>query len=580
MGLRLLKYLPLLLVALFASCGAMRPLGTSADTPPSITAEEQRRYEYHFLEAVRLEQQNRYDEAYEMLNHCLAICPTAPSALYKIANYHFVLGDKEKALAALLQAVKAEPDNYWYRQTLASYYQSNRQYDEAIAIYEEMQLRFPKRKGELLPLLVGLYSHTQQYDKVISTLSQLEELVGKSEAISIEKSRNYLLMGNKEGAFSEMEALAAEYPENTYYRVILAEVYMDHGRVAEVEPILQSILSEEPDNGHAKVALAHFYKQQADTARYHAMTDSALMSPNVDDDTKVRMMAQVIRENTDSMQVMQLFEKAVSQPLRSAKLGHLCVQYMLSHHQPEERVRPILLRMLETEPDHVQARLQLLSYAARRGDTDEIIEICSTAIDYTPAILELYYYKGIGLTQSKQYAEALNTYRKATMQIGPNSNTELVSDIFSSMGDLHHELGQTQEAYLAYDSALVYNPSNILVLNNYAYYLSEEGHDLEKAQQMSQRTLKAEPQNATYLDTYAWILYKSGHYEEALTYIKQALAADSLPSDVLYEHAGDICYKLGDIQQAHAYWVQALALQRKAETVDEKLLKKIQRNKP
>ena len=97
---------------------------------------------------------------------------------------------------------------------------------------------------------------------------------------------------------------------------------------------------------------------------------------------------------------------------------------------------------------------------------------------------------------------------------------------------------------------------------------------------MSQRTLKAEPQNATYLDTYAWILYKSGHYEEALTYIKQALAADSLPSDVLYEHAGDICYKLGDIQQAHAYWVQALALQRKAETVDEKLLKKIQRNKP
>lgn len=569
----------ILIVLLMVACGTARKVVEAPEEGVTLSIEGQRRCEYYYLEAVRLEQQGCYDEAFGMLVHCLDICPEAPSALYKMATYYFFLNQKDKALDALLRAVKGEPDNYWYRQTLASYYQTNREYDNAIAVLEEMQQRFPKRNGELLSALVGLYSQTQRYDKVIDALSRLETLIGKTEAISMEKSRNYLLMGNQEGAFGEMEALAAEYPDNSYYRVVLASIYMENGREADALPVLQEILHEEPDNGAAKIAMVQYHKQVADTVGYHAMVDSVMMASTVDDDTKVKMMLLLINEKTDSTYVLQLFDRALQQPQRSAKLGHICVQYMLMLHQSEERVRPVLLRMLETEPDHVQARLQLLSYAAKRNDLDEIIDICSKAIDYTPEVLDFYYYKAIGLYQTNRHEEALDTYRKATAQITKESNTELVSDIFTAMGDLYQQTGRLEEAYLCYDSALVYNPSNLLVLNNYAYFLSEEGKQLDKAELMSYRTIKAEPQNATYLDTYAWILYKQQRYEEALGYIEQALAADSVPSDVLYEHAGDIHYRLGDVQRALDYWKQALELQRKAEAVEERLKKKVKLRK-
>ena len=365
-----------------------------------LSTEEQRRYEYFFLEAVRLEQQERFDEAFEMIQHCLSIAPEAPSALYKAANYYFFLNRKEMALEALTKAVEGEPDNYWYKQTLASYYQSNREYDKAIAVLEEMQRQFPKRNGELLTALVGLYSHTQQYGKVVDALERLEQLMGKSEAISMEKSRNYLLMGNKEEAFGELEALAAEYPENSYYRVILSNMYMEHERMSDALPLLQEVLAEEPDNGPAKITLTQYYKQLGDTVQYRAMVDSVMMTPTVDDDTKVKMMVQLVREKTDSTYVMELFDRVMQQPQRTAKVGHLCVQYMLKMNQPEERVRPVLLRMLEVEPDHIQARLQLLSYAARRNDMEEVISVCSTAIDYCPEVLDFYYYKAIGLYQT------------------------------------------------------------------------------------------------------------------------------------------------------------------------------------
>ena len=577
--MRYLRYYWLVLIVLLTACGTHRRAVNPAGQEVVLSTEEQRRYEYFFLEAVRLEQQERYDEAFEMITHCLSIAPEAPSALYKVATYYFFLNRKEMALEALSKAVEGEPNNYWYKQTLASYYQTNREYDKAIAVLEEMQRLFPKRNGELLTALVGLYSHTQQYDKVVDALERLEQLMGKSEAISMEKSRNYLLMGNKESAFGELEALAAEYPESSYYRVILSSMYMEHGRMLDALPLLQEVLDDDPDNGPAKIALTQYYKQLDDTVQYRAMVDSVLMTPTVNDDTKVNMMVQLIRDNTDSTYVMELFNRVMQQPQRTAKMGHLCVQYMLQLNQPEERVRPVLLRMLEAEPDHVQARLQLLSYAARRNDMEEVISVCSTAIDYNPEVLDFYYYKAVGLYQTGKLQEALDTYRKATAQITEESNTELISDIYAAMGDLYHMTAQPEEAYHCYDSALIYNPSNILVLNNYAYYLSEEDKELDKAEQMSLRTIKAEPNNATYLDTYAWILYKLQRYEEALTYIEQALAADSVPSDVLYEHAGDICFRMGDVARAVNYWKQALEVQRKAEAVEQRLEKKVRTKK-
>ena len=571
----------LFFVVLLASCGTTRKTAKANEKEEvTLSVSDQRKYEYFFLEAIKFEQQGRYDESFEMLQHCLSICPTAPSAQYKLANYYFALNQKDKALEALLRAIEGEPDNYWYRQNLALYYQSNREYDKAIEAIEEMQALFPKRNGELLPALVGLYNHTAQYDKVIDALGRLELITGKSEAISMEKMRNYLLVGDQEAAFGEMEALAAEHPDNSYYRVALAEVYMDYGRADKAEPILLNVLSEEPNNAPAKITLAEYYRQQADTMRYLAMTDSVMMSTEVNEELKVRMMVQLIKEGQDSLWVMDLFERAIAIPQQSAQLGHLCAQYMISLDQPEERIRPVLLRMLEIEPDHIPARSQLLSYAAAHNDMEEMISLCSEGIDYTPEVLEYYYYKGISLAYYlNQPDEALATFGQALRQVNEESDVEVVSDICTTMGNLLQEQGELEAAYECYDKALQYKPLNHLVLNNYAYSLAEGDTQLERAEQMSRLTIEAEPDNATYLDTYAWILYKLQRYDEALTHIEHAIEVDTAPSDVLYEHAGDIHQRLGHKAQALGYWHKALLWQREHGTVDKDLEKKIKQLK-
>ena len=99
---------------------------------------------------------------------------------------------------------------------------------------------------------------------------------------------------------------------------------------------------------------------------------------------------------------------------------------------------------------------------------------------------------------------------------------------------------------------------NVQVLNNHAYYLSMQNTRLDRAAEMSLKTLKEEPTNATFLDTYAWILFLQKRYDEAKAYIDLTLANDKDPSNVLWEHAGDIYLMTGDKQKAVEYWQKAI----------------------
>lgn len=97
------------------------------------------------------------------------------------------LGQGRKGEQALKQAVSSDESNFWYKQTLASYYERKRDVPKAIAVYENMADQFPSRLEPLMSL-IDLYNQTKSYQQVINTLNRLEELDGKSEQISMENS--------------------------------------------------------------------------------------------------------------------------------------------------------------------------------------------------------------------------------------------------------------------------------------------------------------------------------------------------------------------------------------------------------
>ncbi len=88
-------------VLVLTSCGGTRSMRTAktavkADASFSLKesllpAEQQRKYDYFFLEAMRMKEKNEYDAAFGLLQHCLDINPNASSALYEISQYYMFL---------------------------------------------------------------------------------------------------------------------------------------------------------------------------------------------------------------------------------------------------------------------------------------------------------------------------------------------------------------------------------------------------------------------------------------------------------------------------------------------------------
>jgi tetratricopeptide (TPR) repeat protein len=125
------------------------------------------------------------------------------------------------------------------------------------------------------------------------------------------------------------------------------------------------------------------------------------------------------------------------------------------------------------------------------------------------------------------------------------------------LGDCYHDLKDIKSSDEAYDKALTYNADNAFTLNNFAYYLSLRGEQLDKAAKMSKRSTELQPGNASFEDTYAWILFRQKDYAGAKTWIEKALTDDKDKSATKLEHYGDILFYLGKADDAVENWKKA-----------------------
>ena len=571
-----------LLVAVWTlvSCGTVkstREKPAVALAQSSLTPEQQRKYDYFFLEAMRLKEKKDYASAFGLLQHCLDIHPNAASALYEVSQYYMFLRQVPQGQDALEKAVANAPDNYWYSQGLASLYQQQNELDKAVTLLEQMVVRFPAKQDPLFNLL-DLYGRQEKYDEVISTLNRLEKRMGKNEQLSMEKFRIYLQMKDDKKAFQEIESLVQEYPMDMRYQVILGDVYLQNGKKQEAYDVYQKVLAAEPDNPMAIFSMASYSKQTGQEELYQQQLDTLLLNKKGTPDTKVGVMRQMIVENEqadkDSTQIIALFDRIMKQEQDDPQIPMLYAQYLLSKNMESESV-PVLEQVVDLDPTNKAARMMLIGAAVKKEDYKQIIKVCEPGIEATPDALEFYYYLAVTYNQAEKPDSVISICKRALEHKTADGKKEIVSEFYSILGDMYHTQKQMKEAYAAYDSALVYNPSNIGALNNYAYYLSVERRDLDKAEEMSYNTVKAEPNKATYLDTYALILFEKGNYAEARIYIDNAMKSEGGDkSDVIVEHCGDIYYMTGDVDGALTYWKKALEMGSESKTLKQKIEKK------
>ena len=293
------------------------------------------------------------------------------------------------------------------------------------------------------------------------------------------------------GAVSHFENAAKLDTANIWYRETLANLYVGVGEAAKAGELFSLLSVENPD----KYRNAYTMSLMADAYRLKRDYDSFLgvLTDLVSDPD--------VDDETKSRALLGALGGFDSRTLNSLlpKLDTLMLAYQAA------------------EPASLQAHRLRMEIAAMREDHPTVLSECETLIKMQPG------------------------------------DTAQIVTCLSIIGDTLHSMGDWRKAYKTYEKALKLDPRNCPVLNNYAYYLSQQRRRLCKAERMSKITIDEQPDNATYLDTYGWILFIRGKAEKAKPYFKHAMIYGGKDSAVVLMHYALVLEALGEEDLASYY---------------------------
>ena len=528
---------------------------------PKLSYNDEQRFKYFYFEAVNQQNQEHYDAAFDLYTHCLDINPYAAEVYYALSGYYAELGNDSMSMVTVSKAADLDEENDTYLERLAINYINTGKFDKATDCYERLVAR-NKNRSDAFGILLQLYNQQKDYDKMIWTLNRMEQSEGASEQITLSKMRVYAMTGNKEKELEELQQLAGKHPNDMNYRVMMGNWLLQNDRTDEALEEYEYVLGIEPENQAAQMSMLDYYHAVGNDSLANALQEQLLVNPKTPLQTKISLMRQVVQENEqnggDSTEVISVFRRILQEPQADSDMLELYAAYMNLKEMPQDSINQVWRQALQITPDNAGVRLQLAQALWSAQQFDDVAALCEEGTEYNPDEIGFYYFLGLSYLQKDDDDATLGAMQRGVSQIDEESNPDIASDFYAIMGDILHKKGRDQEAFAAYDSCLLHKPDNYGCLNNYAYYLSLNRTDLQKAEQMSYRTIKAEPTNATFLDTYAWILFQQERYAEAAIYMEQTLQNDSTPSADVLEHAGDIFAKNEQMDRAVDFWQQAV----------------------
>ena len=541
---------------------------------------DSQRFDYLFQQAINLKQQEQFPEAFELFRQCTLIDSLNPQPWYELSSFYRSLNAAELTLSALEKAYRLAPSNEWYAFGLANLLMTQNQQDDAIVLYERLVKGRPNDEN-LLYQLASLYTKTGALKESVKTYNRIERIIGKNESVSLEKYKVFKTLGKPKKAIREIESLREEFPNDVDFVLLLGDTWMDLGEPAKAIATYKEAIVMDPTNPAIPLSMADYYNATGDSLAAMKELQKALTNPATDVDTKLSILTPILVESLkggDTLQVQTYFDQLLEQHPNEYQIRELYVQWLMERGKKLE-ARNELKTVLDLNPNQLKAWRTYLEINLEYDNQSVIQAICKKALDYFPQESIFWFYYGLSWTSEQDDHKldpeksqlAIDAFKKA-IALADKEDNGFISRLYGLCGDMYLLKGDTIASFDYYEKALELNASNLLVLNNYAYYLAVCGRELSKAERMSRKTIDAEPKNVTFLDTFAWIFFKQGQFGLAKIYIERAIAIEPDSGVEMLEHYGDILWFNQDQTGALVQWKKASKL----ENPNPTLLMKVQ----
>ncbi len=525
-----------------------------------------------FIDAVSFYNRGENHKAIEKVNKCLDINKKHAPSYFLLSKVYLNLSDVVSAEANIKKAIELSPENKWYKIYLLEFYRNNQDKDGFLEAAKNLVKEFPDDVAYKYDLAAA-YVINGDFKRAVSLYDQIEDAIGVNEVLSKQKYSIYLLSNQIDKAINELEKLIEAQPESAVRNYsIIAEMLMSKKQPDEAAKYYLKITEIAPDDPYIHISLADYYRSKGEIDKFFSELEKGFANKNLKYETKIDVLFSFVNDqnviNNREADILKLAETLVSTHPNEFHANVMYADFLFMEKE-YQKAQIHYKKTISIDSGKYMVWENLMRVDLLLSDMDALQNHSKRAIALFPMQTMPYLMGGIASIDKKDYEQAINYLEKGLNFIIDDEHLE--AHCCQMLAEAYHNVSNYELSDQYFEKALKINPDDSHTLNNYAYYLSLRNTRLDKALEMSRKSLEIDAENSANLDTYGWILYMQGKYSEALEWISKAVDISKKTSPVILEHLGDVYYKLNDKENALKYWKEALELESNNEELNNKI---------
>ena len=420
-----------------------------AQTEPEEIKLDTDQFQEFFYESLLQKGIENYDKAIVALEKAMKIKPNDATVYYELGKNYLALKEYKNAYNSFESATKIDPKNKWFWIGMYDVSYETKNFTQGITVINKLIEFDPKYKEDLTSLYMG----TNQFEKALVLIQELDETYGKTDRRELYKIQILSQGKFQNNEITNLEHLIIKNPQEEANYISLIFLYSKNNEEAKAFETVQKLEKAIPNSEWAQVTLFKNYLDSNDAPKAIKAMNIVLASAKIDSKIKHRIVNEFLiftdknpQYSADLEKAVGYFDKdtAVDVAKEIGKFFHAKKQWDKAIHYYEKSVS-------KESVDVVETNLLLLQAHTEQKQFDIVAKKALVLIETFPTQPQFYYYTGLAYNQLQQFKKAKDLLEMGMDYVVENKELEINFNI--QLGEAYNGLGDFKKKDLFFSKA-------------------------------------------------------------------------------------------------------------------------------
>jgi tetratricopeptide (TPR) repeat protein len=395
-------------------------------------------FQDNFFEALKQKGIENYDKAIESLLICKEKEPENAVIYFELGKNYLAKKKYKDAYDSFEKVTKMEPKNRWAWVGMYDVCYETHDYNQAVVVVEKL-VEF---KEDYKEDLTSLYMNTNQFDKALELINELNEKFGKSDKRELYKADILKDLKYQSAEINNLLDKIKKYPQDESNYISLIFMYSKSNQEGKALGIAQKLEKAIPTSDWAQVSLFKFYLNNNDGDNIVKAMDIVLPSKKIDSKIKHRMLNEFLIFVMNNPKHEPDLDKAISyfDNDKEVKVSREIGKFYYSKANWDKAIKYFEMH-LKNNSDDTETLLLLLQSYTEIQQFDVLAKKADDLTQLYPTQPQYYYYAGLANNQIKNNKKAATFLENGLdfviddQALEINFNIQL-GEAYSALGDI------------------------------------------------------------------------------------------------------------------------------------------------